>query len=123
MERAGLSTWRRLVGLLCTFAIRRAFPILLFLAALIPLTGSVHAQAQYEDKPIGEVTVTFEGVDKNAIVNETFRIIARDALGANYSSIKVREAIEKLYDTKQIASVVVEASEAPKRIGPRSLYR
>src|SRR5215204_5087870 len=113
MEPAGLATWRRLVGLSCTFAIRRAFSILFFLAALIPLAATVHGQAQYEDKTISEVTVTFEGSDKNAIANETFRIMARDALGSNYSSIKVRETIEKLYDTKQIASVIVEASEAP----------
>jgi outer membrane protein insertion porin family len=40
-------------------------------------------------------------------------MIAQEALGANYSSVRIRDAIEKLYDTKQIASVSVEANETP----------
>ena len=113
MEPAGLATWRRLVGLLCTFAIRRAFSTLLLLVALIPLAVQVHGQAQYEEKTISEVSVTFEGLDKNVTANESYRILARDALGPTYTAIKVREAIEKLYNTKEIASVIVEASDAP----------
>ena len=113
MEPAGLATWRRLVGLLCTFAIRRAFATLFIFVALIPLAVETNGQAQYEEKTISEVVVTFEGIDKNATANETFRIIARDALGPTYSAIKVREAIEKLYDTKEVASVIVEVSETP----------
>ncbi|MEO8572843.1 MAG: POTRA domain-containing protein [Pyrinomonadaceae bacterium] len=81
------------------------------LLCLLLLASNVPAQDQFEEKPVGEVTVTFEGRDKNVSANETYRIMARDALGSNYSSIKVREAIEKLYDTKQIASVIVEANE------------
>ena len=113
MEPAGLATWRRLVGLLCTFAIRRAFATLFIFVALIPLAVETNGQAQYEEKTISEVVVTFEGIDKNATANETFRIIARDALGPTDSAIKVREAIEKLYDTKEVASVIVEVSETP----------
>jgi outer membrane protein assembly factor BamA len=75
------------------------------------LAIGVLAQNQFEDKPVTEVIVTFEGTDKNASANERLRIVARDALGANYSSIKIREAIEKLYETKQVASVIVEAKE------------
>ena len=112
MEPAGLATWRRLVGLLCTFAIRRAFATLFIFVALIPLAVETNGQAQYEEKTISEVVVTFEGIE-NATANETFRIIARDALGPTYSAIKVREAIEKLYDTKEVASVIVEVSETP----------
>lgn len=121
MVPAGLAIWDRRVGLWCKFAMSRAYPLLLifFLAA-----GAVRAQSQHEDKPIGDVTVTFEGVDKNASANETFRIIARDALGPDYSSIKIREAIEKLYDTKQIASVIVEASATPAdRVNVRFIVR
>ncbi len=73
--------------------------------------ATASGQNQFEDKPIAEVTVTFEGTDRNVSANETYRILARDAIGADYSAIKVREAIEKLYDTKEIAAVTVEANE------------
>jgi len=74
---------------------------------------SSFAQEQFEDLPIGDVSVTFEGTDKNIAANETFRVAARGALGATYSSVRVREAIERLYDTRQIAAVVVEAAPTP----------
>lgn len=109
MEPAGLATWHRLVGLFCKFAFRRAHFITL--CCLVLFAAAASAQNQFEDKPISDVIVTFEGSDKSVSANETFRIIARDTLGANYSSIKVREAIEKLYNTKQIAAVTVEANE------------
>ncbi|HUR99342.1 MAG TPA: POTRA domain-containing protein, partial [Pyrinomonadaceae bacterium] len=112
MVPAGLANKRELVGLLCRFVAGRALSIVVAgLLCLILLAANVGAQNQFEDKPIGDVSVTFEGRDKNLSANETFRMIAQESLGANYSSIKVREAIEKLYDTKQIASVVVEANE------------
>ena len=83
-------------------------------AAIVLLLAcvSLSAQEQFEDRPIGEVNVTFEGSDKNITANETFRIMASDALGGTYSSVRVREAIERLYDTRQIASIVVEATPA-----------
>ncbi|MEO7674156.1 MAG: POTRA domain-containing protein [Pyrinomonadaceae bacterium] len=54
--------------------------------------------------------MTFEGVDKNISVNEQFRLLARDAVGKTYSSVRIREAIEQLYQTKRIASISVEAA-------------
>ncbi|MEP7148339.1 MAG: POTRA domain-containing protein [Acidobacteriota bacterium] len=81
------------------------------LFSFILFAAAVSGQNQFEDKPIADVNVTFEGSDRNVSANETYRILARDAVGANYSAIKVREAIEKLYDTKQIAAVTVEADE------------
>ncbi len=90
-----------------------AAPSLLIALTLVALIFSspTFGQGQFEDKPVSEVFVTFEGADKNVAANETFRILARDALGSNYSSVKVRDAIEKLYDTRQIAFVSVEANE------------
>ena len=98
------------------FEARRAHSILFVgFFSLILASANVLAQNQFEDKPIADVVVTFEGTDKNVAANETFRIIAREALGPTYSSVKVREAIEKLYDTKQVASVIVEANEVAGR--------
>ncbi len=81
------------------------------LFCFILFAATVSGQNQFEDKPIAEVIVTFEGSDRNVSANETYRILARDTVGTNYSAIKVRDAIEKLYDTKQIVSVTVQADE------------
>ena len=99
------------VGLLCGF-VRRPAPSLFAVALLITLLFSFRAiaQSQFEDKPIGEVYVTFEGADKNVTANETFRLMAESALGPDYSSVKVRDAIEKLYASREVAAVSVEAS-------------
>ena len=84
----------------------RALAVLFFLLSCI----AVFSQDQFEDRPIVDVNVTFEGSDKNVAANETFRVIARDTLGPTYSSVRVRDAMEKLYDTKQIASIIVEVN-------------
>ena len=68
------------------------------------------SQQEFEDLPIADVIVTFEGSDKNVGANETFRVIALDTLGGTYSSVRVRDAMEKLYDTKEIASIIVEVN-------------
>ena len=73
--------------------------------------GFIHPQSQFEDRPVSDVTVTFEGADRNIAINERFRVLARDAVGPNYSAVKVRDAIEKLYQTNQVASVSVEAAD------------
>lgn len=114
MGPAGLISLRKRVGLLCKFVGLLA-PSVVLAVVLIAAVFSSHAiaQNQFEDKPIAEVYVTFEGSDKNVSANETFRGIAQDTLGTNYSSVKVRDAIEKLYDTRQVATVTVEASQNP----------
>ncbi len=77
---------------------------------LTVLCTSVFCQNGYENREIGDVTVTFEGNDKNVSVNEQFRLLARDAVGKTYSPVRIRDAIEQLYRTKRIASISVEAS-------------
>src|SRR5215213_4837024 len=119
MVPAGLISSRRAAGLLCKFVGPIAPVFLLALFLFIPTA----AQNQFEDRSISEVTVTFEGSDKNVNANETFRLIAVETLGANYSSVRVRDAIEKLYGTKQVASVIVEASETSGGVAVRFVVR
>src|SRR5688500_10562741 len=124
MGPAGLATWQRLVGFVCGFGFRRAriLPSCFIVIVLCPTISS--AQSQFEDQPVAEVTVTFEGTDRNASANELFRITARDALGPTYTAVKVREAIEKLYDLNQIAAVQVEATQLANRgVGVRFIVR
>lgn len=68
------------------------------------------AQSQFEGRLIRDVTITFEGVDKNIAAGEQFRITARDAVGERYSAVKVRDAIERLYNTREISTATVEAA-------------
>ena len=110
MEPAGLISSRARFGLLCRFV--GVFAPALWLAAVLAFPLPAAAQGQFEGKPISEVYVTFEGADKNVTANENFRLIAEGTLGPTYSSVLVRDAIEKLYDTRQIASVIVEANHA-----------
>lgn len=72
--------------------------------------NSVSAQENYENRPITETVITFEGTDKNIAAGEQYRTIVRDALGSTYSTVRVRDAIDRLYQTQQIAVIHVEAS-------------
>ena len=87
--------------------------LLLRLACLVCLlVGFAFAQAQFEGRDIREVSVTFEGTDKSVSAVEQLRLIAREALGERYAAVRVRDAIERLYNTKEITSAIVEASDA-----------
>src|SRR5688572_23591427 len=120
MQSAGLVIWRGLVGAVCKNArLDLTLLIAIGLLAAVP----VFAQGELEDRTIADVVITFEGADRNASANETFRRIARESLGAKYSTVKVREAIEALYNTGQVASVTVEASANESGVVVRFLIR
>ncbi len=73
---------------------------------------NVSGQNKYENRQIIEpVDITFEGNDRDLSAAEQFRLIARNTLGERYSGVKIREAIQAIYDTKKVVSVTVEASE------------
>lgn len=94
-------------------AIRPITFLLLRLAGVVCVFGIVaFAQAPFEGRDIREVTVTFEGADRNVSAVEQLRLVARDALGQRYAAVRVRDAIERLYNTKEITSAIVEASDA-----------
>jgi outer membrane protein insertion porin family len=82
-----------------------------FVAALA-LAISVHAlgqQAGYENRRISDVSVTFEGTDRDVTASDEFRRLAVEELGDTYSVVKVRNAIDRLYRTREISTVAVEA--------------
>ena len=79
---------------------------------LCALAGTARAQSQFEGREIRDVSVTFAGVDRNLAAAEQFRRTARKELGERYSAVDVRDAIVALYNTREIASVVVEAADA-----------
>jgi outer membrane protein insertion porin family len=72
---------------------------------------SVPAQNKYEDRIISNVNIVFEGKDSDLSAAQQFELIARNALGTKYSAVKVRDAIQALYNTEKIVSASVERTE------------
>ncbi len=75
---------------------------------LLCLCSFAFSQADIESKRISEVTIAFEDGEKNVSVAEQLRQLATNAVGPTYSSVRVRDAIERLYDTRRVAAVTVE---------------
>ena len=86
------------------FSIFRSCALILFLSC------AVFAQSVYENRRIENIAVAFEGNDRAVAVAEQFELTIRNTLGANYSAVKVREALDTLYKTKKIVSAKVEAT-------------
>lgn len=78
--------------------------------ALLFCSALVSAQTQFEGRTIRDVSIMFEGVDKNIAAGEQYRLTAVGALGERYSAVKVRDAIERLYNTREISTALVEAT-------------
>ncbi|HRH46449.1 MAG TPA: POTRA domain-containing protein, partial [Pyrinomonadaceae bacterium] len=85
--------------LLCFFT----FNFLLF-------TFQIFAQNKFENRKISDVSITFEGVDKDVSAAEQFRLIAKSTLGDKYSAVKIRETLDALYQSKKIVTAQVEAT-------------
>jgi len=79
--------------------------LLVFLACQ-PLS----AQNPYENRTISGIDIAFEGADRDISAAEQFRTVAAGALGSHYSSVRVRDALEKLYETDRIVSASVAAT-------------
>src|SRR5437868_1859690 len=89
------------------------FPGLVFFSGfLFLICQTAYSQASYENRRIEKIDVSLGGNDTNTSAAEQFRLIARDAVGPKYAAVKVRDALQALYDTKKIASVTVEATDA-----------
>ena len=71
----------------------------------------VFPQNKFEDRPISNVVITFEGADQDASDADQFKTVAEGALGQNYSAVRVRDALSALYNTDKIVSAVVKANE------------
>ena len=77
--------------------------------------SNITAQNKYEDRRILDpIEITFEGNDREISAAEEFRLIAHNKLGDTYSTVKIRDAIQAIYDTNRVVSVTVEARE----VGP-----
>ncbi|MDQ6788417.1 MAG: BamA/TamA family outer membrane protein [Acidobacteriota bacterium] len=84
----------------------------IFCLAFFAILSPAHAQSKYENRQITNVDVSFERAGADDSAKEQYRLIARNALGEKYSAVKIRDAIEALYNTGKIVSVsAVQANE------------
>ena len=93
-----------------SIAVFRSLALFLLLAACCsPLT--VSAQNKYENRQINNVEIDFERAGADESAKEQFRLLARSALGATYSLVRVRDAVDALYRTGRIVSATAQAVE------------
>jgi outer membrane protein assembly factor BamA len=87
--------------------LRLALLAVSWVAVLVPFAFS---QTNLEGRAISAIEVKYEG--NGAEPPDRFAEIARAALGETFSAVKIRNAVEELYETKRVASVSVEAAES-----------
>lgn len=92
--------------------LRTAILTFLCLAFFAPFTIG---QTNYEGRTISAIEIKYER--NGDLPPEQFSDIARSAIGDTYSAVKIRNAIEELYETKRVAAVTVESVE----LGPSAV--
>ncbi len=78
---------------------------LLMLLFTLPVIG----QAEFENRTITDIQIVFAGGDQGNGEAEQYRIIIRDTLGDTYTTVKMRDTIERLYRTGDVVAAVAEA--------------
>ena len=103
------------------FVLRFLALFLLLTAYCLPIT--VQAQNKYEDRAISNIFIRFENSDRDVTNDgrfslrdisaaEQFRTVVKNALGGKYSTVKMRDALQGLYDTEQVVFVSAQAIES-----------
>ncbi len=83
-----------------------------FVCFLLTIFCAVNfAQNRFEDRDVERVDIAFEGNDRDLSASEQFRLIAREEVGEKYSTVNIRNALEKLFETGRIISAKAEATE------------
>ncbi len=86
--------------------LRDRLPFLILILHLC-FVGAV-AQAQFEGTEIASVTVRYENMPGTE-PPESLRSLARDSVGERFAAVRIRNAIEALYDTKLVGKIEVIA--------------
>lgn len=95
-----------------------------FFVCFFAFTLIAFSQSKYENRRISNVIITFEGADRNTASAAEFEAIARKALGATYSAVRIRNALEDLFNTGNIVNASVEAAEtAPDAVDLRFIIK
>jgi len=73
-------------------------------------------QAEFEGKRIRRIDVTFQGNDRDVTAFEQFHAVVSEAMGETYSAVRIRSALQALFDTDRIVSATVEAESAEDEV-------
>jgi outer membrane protein assembly complex protein YaeT len=84
--------------------------LVVFLACISLFSIAGIAQNQFEKHNIGQIEINFGETQPNTQLVEQYRLIANVAIGTVYSTARVRDAVEALYDTKKIDTILVSAT-------------
>ena len=93
------------------FPFSRVFASFRFGGIILLFCFSVFAQNKFENRTISSVNIVFDGKDRDDSAAQQFELIARNALGAKFSAVKLRDAIQALYNSEKIVSATVDATE------------
>ncbi|MER3431166.1 MAG: hypothetical protein C4324_09020 [Blastocatellia bacterium] len=83
--------------------------VALFLV-LVGFFSAAKAQPAFEGREISSVQILFAGAENDPTATDEFLLIAKTAVGRNYSAVAIRRAIESLYTTGMISSIEVQAA-------------
>jgi outer membrane protein insertion porin family len=80
---------------------------------VVVLLSPAYGQNKFEKHPINGIEIQLPGAEKDTAHIEEYRLIASVAVGRTYSTPRIRDAIEALYNTKRIETVTVLADLNP----------
>ena len=83
---------------------------LLLLATVLLATLASNAQQSFEGRRIEDVSIQLERLSSDPVAAEPFLLIAERTVGEYFSSVKIRDAIAGIYDTKLVEFVEVNAA-------------
>ena len=87
--------------------------ILCLLACLTPAPLYAQEIGRYEGRTISSVQVGLEGAPPNEAEQSELRGLIDIAPGAAYSAVRVRDALQALFDSERVANARVEVREEP----------
>ena len=84
-------------------------------ALVLFFVGFTAAQSEighYDGRTISAVEVVFDGTSPDEATARELRAVLRLAQGSEYRAVRIREALQNLYNSKLVAAALVEVSLA-----------
>jgi len=98
---------------------RHSFLVLFFIAVFL-LSSSVYARSldEYEGRQVSSVELVFEGSPPDTNAQAELLSIVRIAANTEFSTVRVRDSLQSLFDSGRVANARVEVIEANGTTGP-----
>jgi outer membrane protein insertion porin family len=72
----------------------------------------------YDGRPVASVVLVFEGTAPDEAVQAEFMVMLKIVPNTEYSTVRVRDSLQALFDSGRVASARVEVTEISGRTGP-----